>query len=161
MQQNELQHYGVPGMRWGIRRGRNQITRAKTKEEHEKGVSTLTKHRGKAVRKVAKLEKKGVKLDKAYNKAVLKTDPKIAKLDKQIGNIDRKLNKRPNMSDKKARRLITDQVALEMKINDLQAKSSKAKTAYAKNERLKEIFNKGISDIDDILAKAGRKYING
>lgn len=160
MQQNELQHYGVLGMKWGIRRGRKQISRATTREEYEKGVSTLTKHRAKASKKVAKLEKKGVKIDKAYNKAVLKTDVKIAKMEKKRYKLERKADSRFTSEDKAAE-LLGKAAILDRKIDKLNVQSSKAKSAYAKNERMKELFNKGISDIDDALTKRGRKYING
>lgn len=32
MQQNELQHYGVPGMRWGVIRAKKKLAKASTQE---------------------------------------------------------------------------------------------------------------------------------
>ena len=49
---NQLEHYGIPGMKWGIRRGRNasgknlsneQLTTAVRRLELEKRYSQLTK----------------------------------------------------------------------------------------------------------------------
>ena len=34
-------------------------------------------------------------------------------------------------------------------------------TEMAKNEKMIELFNRGISEIDETLIKSGRNYING
>lgn len=160
MQQNELQHYGVKGMKWGIIRAKKKLAKASTSEDRDKAVAKLNKHRTKAVAKVSKLEKKVPELEKAYNKAVLKTDVKAAKLEQKRSKYTKKATGLFT-SDKKATKYLAKAQLMDMKVKDLKAHSDRAKAEMAKNERMRELFNKGISEIDATLASAGRKYING
>ena len=51
--QEYLQHYGVRGMRWGIRRASKTLSKSSsTSEQREKAISSLQKHRAKATKKV-------------------------------------------------------------------------------------------------------------
>ena len=62
---NELYHYGVRGMKWGIRKATKTLSSSKsTVEQREKAISSLQKHKRKASAKVAKLEKKHPQLEK-------------------------------------------------------------------------------------------------
>lgn len=160
MQQNELQHYGVKGMRWGIHRATKKLSGASTQEDRDKAVASLNKHRAKAVAKVAKLEKKVPKLEKAYDKAVTKTDVKAAKLEQKRSKYTKKATGLFT-SDRQASKYLAKAQLMDMKVKDLKSHSDRAKAEMAKNERMRELFNKGISDIDSTLTSAGRKYING
>ena len=161
MQQNELQHYGVKGMRWGIRRASKKLaSSSSTDEQKKKAISTLNKHREKATKKVGKLQKQGVKLEKAYNKAVLKTDPKIAELRVKSTKLKSKASSFFT-SESKSAKLLSKAADIDAKITKLEAPANRAKVEYAKNKRMQELFNQGISEIDKSLASAGRKYING
>lgn len=159
-QNNELKHYGVLGMKWGVTRAKKRLSKASTQEDRDKAISSLSKHRAKAVAKVTKLEKKDPKLEKAYNKAVLKTDVKAAKLEQKRSKYTKKATGL-FVSDKKAAKYLTKAQIMDMKVKDLKAQSDRAKANMAKNERMKELFNKGISDIDATLLEAGRKRNRG
>ena len=59
---NELLHYGVKGMRWGVRRAKEDLRRAHeekgygSKSEHNRAVAALSTHRDKATKKIQKLD---------------------------------------------------------------------------------------------------------
>lgn len=63
-----LQHYGVLGMKWGIRRARRSLSRASTKEESKKAISSLESHRGKINKKISKYQTSNVSLQKKSDK---------------------------------------------------------------------------------------------
>lgn len=160
MEQNELQHYGVKGMKWGIHRAQKRLSKATTDADRDKAVASLNKHRTKASKKVAKLEKKHVGLEKAYDKAITKTDVKVAKLEQKKSKLERKATGLFT-SDKKAAKLLGKAAVKDLKINKLKAESDRAKAEIAKNEHMQAAFKKGISDIDATLLASGRRYING
>lgn len=159
MKQDELKHYGVKGMRWGVTRAQKKLARASTEEQKDAAVASLHKHRSKATAKVTKLESKRPKLQKAYDKTILKTDVKIAKVEQKRNKYSRKANRILTTKKSAARNLAKAQIK-DMKVKELRARSHKAKAYMAKNEKLIELFNQGISDIDSTLVSAGRKYIN-
>lgn len=147
-------------MRWGVRRASKQLSKATSKEQRDKAVASLNKHRDKASNKISKLSAKRPKLEKAYDKAILKLDPKIAKMERKKSRLQRRAAG-VFTSDKKAAKLLGKANVVDLKINKLKAKSDTAKAAIAKNDRMTAMFKRGVSDIDSALASAGRKYING
>lgn len=157
---DELTHYGVLGMRWGVRRATKRLSKATTSEQRDKAVASLNKHRAKATKKVEKLAAKHPKLEKAYDKAVTKIDPKIAKLETKKAKLRRRAGS-IFTSERQAEKLLIKRNTLDMKIEGLKARSHEAKAAIAKNDHMTSLFKQGIADIDSALASAGKKYVNG
>lgn len=158
----ELRHYGVVGMRWGVRRASKRLSSASTREQKDKAIASLKKHKTKGSAKVAKLEKKHVRLEKKVDKSIIKGDVKVAKLKRKS---TKKRNRAYNglvFTGKAGRnRLRYKADALDAKAEMVKAKSDKAKAKLAKNEKMQELFNKELANIDKSLKDKGRKFING
>ena len=52
----ELYHYGVKGMRWGVRRAQKKLAKATTKEDRDKAIAALKKHKEKLEETVSQSE---------------------------------------------------------------------------------------------------------
>lgn len=157
---DELAHYGVKGMRWGIRRATKQLQKATTGEQRDKAVASLNKHRAKASKKIEGLNAKRPKLEKAYTKTLVKLDPKIAKLERKRAKLSRRASG-IFTSERKASKLLEKRDIVDLKLEDLRSRSHTAKAAIAANDHMISLFKQGVSDIDSALASVGRKYVNG
>jgi len=96
--EDELQHWGIPGMRWGVRRYQNKdgsLTKA-----GKKRYGTRTNfERVQAAKKAA--EKYNSKEAKAKRKADARAEAEIAKYRKKIGEKDKKDDENDESSDSK------------------------------------------------------------
>lgn len=158
-QDNELYHYGVRGMKWGVRRATKQLANATTQAERDKAIATLNKHKEKATAKSNKLKSKHGNLQKYVDKHIQKTDIKVSNMQ---GRAARTRNKAYGMftSKNRADKLKYKADKLDARANALKARSDKAKAKLAKNENLTRLFDSGISDIDQALVSAGKRYAN-
>lgn len=155
---NELLHYGVKGMRWGVRRATKALSKATTSEQRDKAVNSLNKHRERATRKIEKLDKARPKLERRVEKALTKHDVQAAKYSKRALKYERKSNG-IFRSEEGRDYYRAEANKMQYKANKLMTKSNEAKAALAKNETMTKAFRQGINDIDDALVKYGKDYL--
>lgn len=153
---NELYHYGVKGMRWGVRRAEKLLSG--TSEQRNKGISSLNKHLEKGSAKVAKLENKHKPLQKKVDKNTQKTDVKAAKMKSKSAKL-RKKSYGMFVSKSKHDKLIYKADKLDINSDVLITKSNKAKAKLLKNEKMTELFKIEINKINKILADQGSQFI--
>lgn len=156
---DELYHYGVVGMRWGVRRSTKQLfKRDQPKERRDKALASLNKHREKGTAEVAELKKRGVKLTAAAEKQTIKSETKAAKLRAKAAT------KRSKMyglltSQSKAEKLEFQAKKLDIKAAKLETKATRAKALLKKNETMVAAFEREISNIDTALVNYGKFYL--
>jgi hypothetical protein len=157
---DELQHYGVLGMKWGVRRASRNLSSATTREQRDKAIASLEKHKAKGTAKVQKLEKQHVKLQKKVERAITKSDTKASDISIKAAHTRNKAYG-TFVTRGRSDRLLYKANKLDAKANNLKALSEDAKARLAKNEKMTEMFNREIKNIDQALVDKGRRYING
>lgn len=147
---NELTHYGVLGMKWGVRRSPKQL-RAKS---------------GKLAKKNAKLDRKRVALEDKTTKRIGKKQEKIAKLHYKA---DKKRSKTYGLftSRDKAQVLNYDAGKLDAKANKLQGKinAMKGKTSsieakIKRNKNLMNVYNATADALDSGKISKGKGFVD-
>lgn len=156
----DLLHYGVKGMRWGIRKARTTLSSSKSTEGDRKvALDSLEKHRRKASEKVAKLESKRPKLEGKVNAKVSKYSNKAADLENKAARQERKAYSILASQESKERRL-NKAGKLQAQANSINADIAKAKARLAENDAKTALFKQGIKEIDELLVANGRKVVD-
>lgn len=137
---DELQHYGVVGMKWGVRRASKQLSSG-----NKKAADTLKKYRSQSLSQIDKLETKNQKLSVKKEKARSKAELYRQKADKRyLTSIGEGLTE---SRLKKMRKFDRKEMKYDKKI--------------LKNQKLQEALLVNINEIDDALVSKGKKFING
>lgn len=157
----ELYHYGVKGMKWGVRRATKKLhtaNQAGNEKQRSRAVASLSTHQRKINKKLASLDKKSVKLEKKRYEQATENATKIAKLERKANKARRKAAK--TIYTTTARKRLQKVAKLEYKASKLKEEMAKTQAKIEKNERLKAMFKKGLAEIDQELIANGRKLLH-
>ena len=157
---NELYHYGVKGMRWGVRRAIKELhesNRDGRKGGHNHAVSVLSTHRDKINKKLTALDKKSANLEAKRYKQATKNAEKIAKLERKSAKLKLKAGKA--FYTETASKRLHKSAKLDLKVAKLKESAAKTKAKIEKNNRLKETYKKGLNEINHELITKGQDFL--
>jgi len=157
---DELTHYGVKGMRWGVHRARKKLSTANSSgntADRDKAVRTLESHQKKINKKIAKLDSRSEALEKRRYEQVTKNAPKAAKLNEKAAKLNAKADRTRNADRAHKRRAKANQ--LKYKVAQMEAQAAKTRAKIEKNEKYKRMFEQGLKDVDVALINRGRNFL--
>lgn len=168
----ELYHYGVPGMKWGIRRSANRLQKKTGKLQRKTAKLEST------VKELKALDNKYTSKSAAYQKHNSKYEARLAKATSKKAKYDIKLAKaasRRHIDTDKVGKLTAKSAKQQLKINKAQAKikynkwqqkadsvredARKAQLKIEKNKKLMSTYNKTITAMDENKIKKGRVFM--
>lgn len=180
---NEFEHTGVKGMKWGVRRYQNsdgsltsegkkryksikfgtrgqvkKLYKAETKEDRDKAASKLIARKEKAAKKIGKLESQNDKFEKVRNEQITKSEVRAAQYQSKADYYSRKAAGRfqtENSSMKNFQRANMYQ----LKANEIKSRAASTKAKMAGNAKMRELLNTEMNNIDSFLKDAGYKYV--
>lgn len=158
MNDEELMHYGVLGMKWGVRRASKRLSKATTSEERAAAIAKLNKHRTKATKKITKLNKERARLEKRVNANATTTDVKVAKMERESARLKRKAQGF-FVSERRDGKMLYKAMDLDLKASELKSLSNEAKALLEKNKTITRQFEKGIADIDEAIRSKGKRVV--
>ena len=162
MNNEELMHYGVRGMKWGVHKAVNELNSSRRDGGIDRGmynhaVAVLSSHRTKINKKLSKLESKRTKLDNKVYEQETKSSPKIAKMHNKAMKLRVKADRTVNSEKRDNLRAKANK--LEYKVSKIQSQAAKTRAKIAKNERLQQEFKKGLSTINKETVDKGREFL--
>ena len=176
MNANELYHYGVPGMKWGVRRAQSKLSsneRLRNKAlKLDKKSASLTKKSEKAhaeydlersnraaaksanyYKKAAKLGKKALNAESEYNRAKYEAKAETAKYKGAKAKIDaNRLSKTSGYGAKAMKYSIKSDIVAK--------KAAKARMKIANNERYVAKMNRKISTLTPEELSGAYSFVN-
>ena len=147
----ELYHYGVLGMKWGVKRYQNEDGSLTTRGKRRFDSVANSKRAQRRNTKAAISVLKSYKADKDFDAYVY--DLSAKKRHKKIDKLDRK---------SEARQQFKDQIGFQKyqsKTRKQLAKYEKARQLYERNIQESAVLQKKIDDISNGTLKAGRDFV--
>ena len=155
---NELYHYGVRGMRWGVRRN-TKLLGSSDSAKSAKAAEALKKHREKGSAEIAKLKKRGVELERRSEQRVINDEARAARLMNRAANHERRAT-RFLTTRRAAERHMNRAYVLNTRAKQLTARANEAKARVNANAAMIKAFEREIGNIDRALADRGKRYIS-
>ena len=155
---DELYHYGVLGMKWGVRRASKQLSKATTREERDKAIGKLNKHRSKASAEIDKRKAARPKLQERADRLSAKNDVRASELKKRAGVYRRRASRIistrfwRNWNHNKSERLYG-------RADKLRENSRAAKEKIERNETYIRMLSQGIDTIDATVINRGKRIL--